>query len=217
VIEAVVGVALRAILASVVLGAVLSGLVLVVTRRSALTAATRHALWTTAMIATALIAAGRNRRFADPCDARRDRRRDAVVRAGWAAPRSIRRRHGSVQSWTRTPAGIPAIGARTTTSGTVRAATAPSAWCSRSPDGRRASPRARSRVVGVWGLGALIGMIGLAASVWRIRGLKRRSSPLDGALADELPWLTATGSGREIYLRLSYEIETPVAVGFAAR
>jgi len=57
-------------------------------------------------------------------------------------------------------------------------------------------------------------MIGLAASVWRIRGLKRRSSPLDGALADELPWLTATGSGREIYLRLSYEIETPVAVGF---
>ncbi|HEY6234590.1 MAG TPA: pentapeptide repeat-containing protein, partial [Candidatus Elarobacter sp.] len=69
-------------------------------------------------------------------------------------------------------------------------------------------------VVGVWALGALIGMIGLAASVARVRGLKRRSSPLDGALADELPWLTEVGPGREIYLRLSYETETPVAIGF---
>ena len=47
-----------------------------------------------------------------------------------------------------------------------------------------------------------------------MRGLKRRSSPLDGALADELPWLTEVGPGREIYLRLSYETETPVAIGF---
>jgi beta-lactamase regulating signal transducer with metallopeptidase domain len=40
-------------------------------------------------------------------------------------------------------------------------------------------------------------------------GLKARSSPL----ATELPWLTTT-PGREIYLRLSYETETPIAVGF---
>ncbi|HEV8022386.1 MAG TPA: M56 family metallopeptidase, partial [Candidatus Lustribacter sp.] len=33
------------------------------------------------------------------------------------------------------------------------------------------------------------------------------------ALATELPWLTTT-PGREIYLRLSYETETPIAVGF---
>ena len=66
----------------------------------------------------------------------------------------------------------------------------------------------------MWALGALIGLIGLAASVARVRGLKRRSSPLDGTLADELPWLTEVGPGREIYLRLSYETETPVAIGF---
>jgi hypothetical protein len=36
---------------------------------------------------------------------------------------------------------------------------------------------------------------------------------LDGELATELPWLTTT-AGREIYLRLSYETETPIAVGF---
>ncbi|MDP9107263.1 MAG: hypothetical protein M3N49_15195, partial [Candidatus Eremiobacteraeota bacterium] len=54
-IEAVVGVALRAILASVLLGGVLAALVLVATRMLALTAATRHALWTSALVATALM------------------------------------------------------------------------------------------------------------------------------------------------------------------
>ena len=214
-IEAVVGVALRAILASVVLGAVLSGLVLVVTRRSALTAATRHALWTTAMIATAVmplagIAVSLIR--ATPAE--------TGVATQWSAQGGLPAQHSRqpsryVQTWTRTPAGSLAIGARTATSGTTQATAPPSgvmfALAGWTPRVTRALALG---VVGGWGLGALIGMIGLAASVWRIRGLKRRSSPLDGALADELPWLTATGSGREIYLRLSYEIETPVAVGF---
>jgi uncharacterized protein YjbI with pentapeptide repeats/beta-lactamase regulating signal transducer with metallopeptidase domain len=69
-------------------------------------------------------------------------------------------------------------------------------------------------VAGVWVLGALIGLIGLAASVVRVRGLKHRSSLLGAELANELPWLTEVGPGREIYLRLSYETETPVAIGF---
>ena len=54
---------------------------------------------------------------------------------------------------------------------------------------------------------------GSAAASPASAGLKSRSSPLDGALATELPWLT-TIAGREIYLRLSYETETPIAVGF---
>jgi len=53
-------------------------------------------------------------------------------------------------------------------------------------------------------------LVGLA----RLAAVKRRSSPLDQTLAHELPWLTATPSDRESYLRLSYEIETPVAIGF---
>lgn len=65
----------------------------------------------------------------------------------------------------------------------------------------------------IWAAGAAIGFALLAASVVRVSGLKRRSSPLEGSLADELPWLTAPHD-REIYLRLSYEIETPVAIGF---
>ena len=54
-VEAIVGVALRAILASVLLGGVLAVLVLLATRMLALTAATRHALWTMALIATAVM------------------------------------------------------------------------------------------------------------------------------------------------------------------
>ena len=68
-------------------------------------------------------------------------------------------------------------------------------------------------IVFVWALGAAGGLAGLARSLMRVRGLKLRSSPLDGDLATELPWLT-TIKGREIYLRLSYETETPIAVGF---
>ncbi len=75
------------------------------------------------------------------------------------------------------------------------------------------APLVAGGIVALWALGALIGLAGLGRSIARVRGLKGRSSPLDGALATELPWLTTT-PGREIYLRLSYETETPIAVGF---
>ena len=68
-------------------------------------------------------------------------------------------------------------------------------------------------LIAVWVAGASAGLIGIAASVARLRRLKARSSPLEGDLADDLPWLTET-PGREIYLRLSHEIEMPIAVGF---
>jgi hypothetical protein len=75
------------------------------------------------------------------------------------------------------------------------------------------APLVAGGIVLVWALGALIGLVGLGRSLVRVRRLKGRSSPLDGGLATELPWLTTT-AGREIYLRLSYETETPIAVGF---
>ncbi len=81
---------------------------------------------------------------------------------------------------------------------------------------RRPPPLTRTiafAIVAAWALGALGGLTGLGLSLVRVQALKKRSSPLDGALADDLPWLTET-AGREIYLRLSYEIETPIAIGF---
>jgi uncharacterized protein YjbI with pentapeptide repeats/beta-lactamase regulating signal transducer with metallopeptidase domain len=68
-------------------------------------------------------------------------------------------------------------------------------------------------IAAVWAVGALAGLLGLVRSIARVQALKARSSPLDGSLVDDLPWLTET-AGREIYLRLSYEIETPIAIGF---
>jgi beta-lactamase regulating signal transducer with metallopeptidase domain len=83
----------------------------------------------------------------------------------------------------------------------------------RVPQPPQIAPRLATGLVALWLAGALFGLGGLGRSVARVRGLKARSSPLDGTLATELPWLTTT-PGREIYLRLTYETETPIAVGF---
>jgi uncharacterized protein YjbI with pentapeptide repeats/beta-lactamase regulating signal transducer with metallopeptidase domain len=201
VVEAIVGAALRAILASVVLGGVLAALVVLATRTLALTAATRHALWTTALLATGIMPLA------------------GVGVSLWkAAPAQpvtavvVDRSHPALA-----PSAPPTHSARASHSAPVPPRTAAIA----APDALALvawTPRmSRTLALGavlVWAAGALIGLFGLAASVVRVRGLKRRSSPLDGDLADELPWLTEQRTGREIYLRLSYETETPVAIGF---
>ena len=203
-VEAIVGVALRAILASVLLGSVLAGLVALATRTLALTAATRHALWTTALIATGLmplagVAVSVARAVViepEPVVTRYER--PAVT----VAPRPVSKP-------AREPSGVAASSAPATKSTTT--------WPERLAFVRSTPRMSRTLAAGaaiVWAVGALIGLFGLAASIIRVRGLKKRSSPLDGPLADELPWLTEARSGREIYLRLSYETETPVAIGF---
>src|SRR5271165_204529 len=69
--------------------------------------------------------------------------------------------------------------------------------------------------LGLWGLGAAIGLGWIALSLRSLAELKRRSSPLEDAFSRELPWLSAVRHGeRETYLRLSYEIEAPLAIGF---
>ncbi|HEY0381723.1 MAG TPA: M56 family metallopeptidase [Candidatus Elarobacter sp.] len=197
-IEAVVGVALRAILASVLLGGVLAALVLVATRTLSLTAATRHALWTSALVATALMPlAGVGVSLARATAA--------------AAPAPSLPATEFASDVTSSPAGADMHTFVIVDGPSAQPGATAFAFATWTP---RVSRALALGVVGVWALGALGGLIGLAASVARVRGLKRRSSPLDGTLADELPWLTEVGPGREIYLRLSYETETPVAIGF---
>ena len=233
-IEAVVGVALRAILASVVLGGVLAALVLVATRTLNLTASSRHALWTTALLATALMPlAGigvsiARATAAAPAATISAPAPDAAPATGavtLAAPaRAAARTAGSQPKAVQHEAAHGTRGASQASSPVTNAVgghqpivLGASSLLDRLPAIRwtpRMSRNLAIGVVGVWVLGALIGLIGLAASIARVRGLKRRSSPLDGTLADELPWLTEISPGREIYLRLSFEIETPVAIGF---
>ena len=211
-IEAIVGVALRAILASVLLGGVLAALVLVATRTLALTAATRHALWTSALIATALMPlAGIGVSLARATVAAAPATLPAAQSAFDAAASSSSPQSPQVATFAFIDDTAPAPTAAPKSFADRLALADRLAFAAWTP---RVSRALALGVVGVWALGALIGLIGLAASVARVRGLKRRSSPLDGALADELPWLTEVGPGREIYLRLSYETETPVAIGF---
>jgi uncharacterized protein YjbI with pentapeptide repeats/beta-lactamase regulating signal transducer with metallopeptidase domain len=206
-LEAVGGVALRAILASVVLGGALAALVFVATRALALTAATRHALWTTALIAIALMplaGVGFSVLKAAPPQAELATRTPAWHGSSALAPPPLHQQQtksGTVVHDTAASVATPSLFAAIS----ERLAVIP--W-------PRMSRTLALGLIGVWALGAIIGLAGLAASIARVRGLKRRSSPLDGTLADELPWLTAVGPGREIYLRLSFETETPVAIGF---
>jgi uncharacterized protein YjbI with pentapeptide repeats/beta-lactamase regulating signal transducer with metallopeptidase domain len=207
-IEAIVGVALRAILASVLLGGVLAALVLVATRTLALTASTRHALWICALAATALMPlAGVGASIARATVAATPAASSAAQTASNVKP-SARAENLGLTTFVvvHDSAAVPAPSLMDRLRIADRLAFA--AWTP------RVSRAISIGVVAVWAFGALAGLIGLAASLARVRGLKRRSSPLDGALADELPWLTETGPGREIYLRLSYETETPVAIGF---
>jgi uncharacterized protein YjbI with pentapeptide repeats/beta-lactamase regulating signal transducer with metallopeptidase domain len=194
-LEAIVAVALHAIVVSVVLGGVLAVAVAVATRALALSAATRHALWTTALIAIALMP------FAGVAY--------SLATATTAAPANATTsplRSGATSVWPHAQAHVPP---RNSASAAVPTR-------SRRPlfAPPRLTPPIAVGLVAIWGLGSLIGLGGLVASVRRVRGLKHRSSPLDAALSDELPWLTEVGPGRETYLRLSYEIETPVAIGF---
>ena len=215
-VEAIVGVALRAILASVLLGGLLAGLVLLATRGLALTAGTRHALWTTALIATAVmplagIVVSVSRAAAVPAAV-------PPVAEAWIAHSA----QVNLPPITTPGGGASVVASRPTTGSVASLDRGPhatrggrAAWGGAPFNQAPRVPRALALgVVGVWLVGVLIGLIGLGASIARVRGLKRRSSPLDGALADELPWLTEVDGGREIYLRLSFETETPVAIGF---
>ncbi|MEA2689262.1 MAG: hypothetical protein QOD51_1869 [Candidatus Eremiobacteraeota bacterium] len=211
-LEAIVGVALRAIFASVLLGGVLAALVLLATRVLALNAATRHALWTTALIATAVMPlAGIGVSIWKAANAVTPQTSTAAPAVNAAVPSAALSKTASIAKPANTPRHVDAAAAAVPSFADRLRFGERSAFVRWTP---RMSRNLALGVVALWALGALAGLIGLAGSIVRVRGLKRRSSPLDGTLADDLPWLTEIGPGREIYLRLSYETETPVAIGF---
>jgi beta-lactamase regulating signal transducer with metallopeptidase domain len=192
VIGIVVAAALWALVASLLLSLVLGLLVAGVIASTRPAAATRGALWS-----VALAAAG----FAPVVILAVMLVRGAIAGPAPASPRPA----ATVAHRAATAAAPHAVAYGAAQPGQLRALRVPGP-----PD---VTPFVAAGIAAVWALGALIGLAGLGRSVARVRGLKGRSSPLDGMLATELPWLTTT-PGREIYLRLSYETETPIAVGF---
>ena len=215
-LEAVGGAALRVVLDSAVLGGILALCILAGTRALLLAASTRHALWLSTLVAMgAMPFAGLSVSLARAHPAPHAAHAASMPAAGDVSRRSVR----------------PAVPLRRAVAAEAgRAATVPDAVPPRASFALAAAamssaertllatPRVSRAValagLGVWLAGAAIGIGGLIAGLVRLRGLKRRSSPLEAGLADELPWLTAVSPGREIYLRLSFEIETPVAIGF---
>ncbi len=185
--------AVRALAESALVGAFLAGIVwLVVEKFLPMRAAARHTVWSLALLAIAILPV-------------------ASIVSSLAHVRYI-------TAATTTSDAVPVhphrgnVGSTSISTAATSAATTLSAPAPRLPTITIPESIAIGALV-IWATGAAIGFAMLIASVLRVQGLKRRSSPLEGSLAGELPWLTDVRA-REIYLRLSYEIETPVAIGF---
>ncbi len=200
---------LATLVASVVASGILVGAIALVARNRTLDARARHALWFGTLlvlaalpivgIATSLATAYRE----NPIPMHETR--DAGSARGMSAAAT---RHEA-----------PAVSAaRRSAPATAEAAVRPQwgAGVTTALHDRFASWSTGTATVLLLGLalGTLGGLLGLIISLARLAAVKRRSSPLDQSLAGQLPWLTAASTGRESYLRLSYEIETPVAIGF---
>jgi beta-lactamase regulating signal transducer with metallopeptidase domain len=191
-IGTVVSAALWAVIASLVLSAVLGAAVALTIRLVRPAASTRQALWS-----VALWAAG----FAPVAILAVMLVRGALPDTTPMAPAAT-----AIMSAAPTHAAHATAAGLAPVPGSGHAALA-------LPDPPAIAPLVARAIIGIWLIGALAGLIGLVRSLLRVRALKLRSSGLDGDLATELPWLTES-AGREIYLRLSYETETPIAVGF---
>jgi uncharacterized protein YjbI with pentapeptide repeats/beta-lactamase regulating signal transducer with metallopeptidase domain len=203
-IETIVSAALHAVVASVILGALLGGLVLLIVRTLALSAAARHALWTIALVATAVMPLA------------------GIGVSGLRALAPVVTADDTVSAVRATRSAVKQFPLRPTTSSTSRTIAKPNPLSSAQfpvvsafPWELRLPHAVALGIVVVWLVGASLGIVTLLFSVGRVRALKKHSSPLEGELAGDLPWLTQNlATEREIYLRLSHEIETPVAVGF---
>ncbi len=199
-IGTLVAAALWAVLASLVISVALGAGVFAVIHFVRPAAATRQALWSVALGAAGLAPVAILAVM--------------LIRGAQGTPMNDTLPAPAPAAVSHTAAGSAAA-APSGTSGAPAAASPAHgpAFRMRMPDVPDLTPLIAQIIVGVWVLGALGGLAGLTRSLLRVRGLKLRSSPLDGDLATDLPWLTTT-RGREIYLRLSYETETPIAIGF---
>lgn len=193
-------VVLAAIAASIVAGGLLTGAVALLARARALDAAARHTLWFGALVVIAVLpVAGIVTSVAQV------ERRPATAASVGRSPSAS---HSTPSRLTHAPAQAKPAQAAAVATPTLDMAKLRLALGA-------VSAGLASLILAGLALGTLFGFAGLLVGLARLGGVKRRSSPLDESLAGDLPWLTATKTGRETYLRLSYEIETPVAIGFS--
>jgi uncharacterized protein YjbI with pentapeptide repeats/beta-lactamase regulating signal transducer with metallopeptidase domain len=198
-----------ALVASIAAGGLLTAGIALLVRWRSFDASARHALWFATLIALALLP------LAGVAMSVVHAVRVPVAGGHWVSPAAASRAGGSTLQ-SASGVAISSSSKRNAQAASARvshAAVAPA----QSHGSALAAPWSTNLAVAALGaiaIVALAGLISLAVRVVQIGAVKRRSSPLDHRLADDLPWLTETHRGRETYLRLSYEIEAPVAIGF---
>ena len=79
----------------------------------------------------------------------------------------------------------------------------------------RAAPHAATALAIVWLGGAAIGLLVLGRSLAGLREIKRNAATLDDAVVRRLRrWRQSTRLGRPVAMRVSSDVDVPVAVGF---
>jgi uncharacterized protein YjbI with pentapeptide repeats/beta-lactamase regulating signal transducer with metallopeptidase domain len=207
VIEALSAAILHAVVVSVLGAGALFVVVALTVRTVPLHARTRHAVWTIALCAAALMPLG-----IIGVSALRAQHVDV---GGTGSPATAVGRASAANS--RADGGPAPMRQQRSDSAASGALQRGALWLT---DAARAAWHPRPgkllaiMLAGIWLTGMFAGFLNVVLGLRRVAGLKARSLPLDAERAAELPWLTEGTFEREIYLRLSYEIETPVAVGF---
>jgi len=188
-------------------------LVLLIARLSHPSATTRHVLWWIAFAAgTALPIVSITTSLG------RIEHRAAAPLAGAshrAAPKNLASGTASTTARVWTPAEMAAAGG----SGPALAAPAPleqaMSASAKTIAFVLAVPHLAAALVAVWLAGSLVGLAQLARSLLSLAAIKRAALPLDESVVKRLRrWRHSTKLGREVTLRVSNDVDVPVAVGF---
>jgi uncharacterized protein YjbI with pentapeptide repeats/beta-lactamase regulating signal transducer with metallopeptidase domain len=136
----------------------------------------------------------------------------------WVAPDTDRTANASGPTTARIWSTSPAASGRKAESGPPQQAAATDALLAsvtRFFSSLAAAPHLALTLVAVWLAVALGGLALLARSLFALATIKRASLPLDESVVRRLRrWRHSTRLGRSVELRVSHDVDVPVAVGF---
>jgi len=190
--------------------ACLATLVFAFVRLSRPSATTRHVLWWIAL------AAGTTLPLVSIATSlgRIEHRSPAPVRTAWVAPAKAAKAasHSSARVWT---ASEMSAADRAQPAGTASTFEGPAALAGRFVDSLAAVPYLAAGLIALWFVVALAGLGQLTRSLLALAVIKRAALPLDETVVRRLRrWRHSTRLGRSVELRVSSDVDVPVAVGF---
>jgi uncharacterized protein YjbI with pentapeptide repeats/beta-lactamase regulating signal transducer with metallopeptidase domain len=213
-VEAFARTALTALAWGVVQSAILAAAVFLAIRFSAPSATTRHVLWWVVLSSSVVLPLAS---IAASLRHIEHRRPPAVARqVPEAAPRDLTRSSRGPSE--RMTIHVTLASARERTHGAAIAAPQNAvALANGTPPARTEAPPSATIALAIWLGSSLFALGRLAASIRGLRRIKRESTPVDDSILRRLRRFNHSArAGRATAVRISNEVDVPVAVGFRA-